>query len=164
MNTRVSVREAHLGDAPALVRLLAQLGYPGSAEFIERRIVQLLSHADARLLVAQADASVVGFISLHIVPQLALAADFCRVSYLCIDESVRGLGIGALLEHRAEQCARELGCDRIELHSSAQREAAHRFYFRQGYQESPKYLVKRLGEQRDQAAAAPSAAARNTSR
>lgn len=144
MNARVEIREAALRDTAALAQLLTQLGYPGTEDFLQRRIVQQLSHEDARLLVADTAGRVVGFISLHIIPQLALAGDFCRVSYLCVEESVRGLGVGALLEHCAEEYAREVGCDRIELHSNVRREAAHRFYARLGYQESPKYLVKRL--------------------
>ncbi len=146
MSQQLAIREAVLADAPALSRLLAQLGYPATQPFLERRLLQQLSHPDTRLLVAHAGAEVLGFISLHIIPQLALAGDFCRVSYLCVEEGSRGLGVGALLEQYAEQHARTLGCDRIELHSNARRHAAHRFYARVGYEESPKYLVKRLGE------------------
>lgn len=144
MRTPIDIREAVPQDGPALSRLLAQLGYPGTQRFLERRLLQQLSHPDALVLVAHSGGAVVGFISLHVIVQLALAGDFCRVSYLCVDESMRGRGVGVMLEQRAEQHARALGCDRIELHSNARREAAHRFYARLGYEESPKYLVKRL--------------------
>lgn len=145
------VRPATVADAAALVDLLRQLGYPGTAPFIERRISQLLAHPDALLLVAQVDARAAGVISLHFVPQLARAGDFCRISYLCVAEDARNLGIGALLEQRAVQEARARGCARIELHSAAGRVDAHRFYARQGYVESPKYLAKEI----DAGAAAP---------
>ena len=144
MNQRVDIREAVLEDGPALAGLLEQLGYPGTRSFLGRRILEQLSHPDALLLVAQTEGQVIGFVSLHVIPQLALAGDFCRVSYLCVDERMRGLGVGALLEHRAEEHARARGCDRIELHSNARRVDAHRFYARVGYEESPKYLIKRL--------------------
>lgn len=146
MSRQIAVREAVPDDGPALSRLLPQLGYPGTQPFLERRLLQQLSHPDALLLVAHAGAEVLGFISLHIIAQLALAGDFCRISYLCVEEGSRGLGVGALLEQCAQQHARALGCDRIELHSNARRVDAHRFYARVGYEESPKYLVKRLGE------------------
>ena len=45
------VREARLDDAVPLVRLLGELGYPGSDAFIDRRLRQQLGHADACLLV-----------------------------------------------------------------------------------------------------------------
>lgn len=144
MTPHVEIRQAVLNDGPALSRLLAQLGYPGTQPFLERRIAQLLSHPDALLLVAHEGNDVLGFISLHILPQLALAGDFCRISYLCVDEGMRSRGVGALLEQCAEQHARQSGCDRIELHSAWRRDAAHRFYARVGYTESPKYLVKQL--------------------
>lgn len=141
---RVSLRLARPADAAELVALMSQLGYPGTQEFIEHRLAQQLSHPDAVTLVGEADGRLAGFISLHFIPQLALAGDFCRISYLCVDERVRGLGLGALLEQAAEAQARRRGCDRIELHSHQRRVDAHRFYARQGYEEWPKYLMKRL--------------------
>lgn len=139
------IRPATAVDAAALVELLDQLGYPDTGPFIGRRVAQLLVHPDALLLVAEQDGRVLGVISLHFVPQLARAGDFCRISYLCVAEQARGLGIGALLEQRAVQEAQRRGCARIELHSAARRVDAHRFYARQGYVESPKYLAKELG-------------------
>lgn len=140
----VEIRSAVTADTPAISRLLAQLGYPANQPYVERRVTEQLAHPDALLLVAQSGAGVVGFISLHIISQLALAGDFCRVSYLCVDEDARSMGVGALLEACAERHARALGCDRIELHSNARRHDAHRFYQRCGYEDSPKYFVKRL--------------------
>jgi GNAT superfamily N-acetyltransferase len=142
------IREAVMEDGPALVRLLEQLGYPETEAFIGTRLSQQRSHPDALLLVAQRHGEVLGFISLHFIPQLALAGDFCRVSYFCVAEGARSLGIGAALEQRANAEARARGCDRIEVHSNARRESAHRFYRRQGYYDSPRYLVKRLASGR----------------
>ncbi len=144
----IQIREAVVADAPALFRLLEQLGYPETQAFIGKRLAQQQSHPDALLLVAQRHGQVLGFISLHFIPQLALAGDFCRVSYFCVSEGARSLGIGAALEQRAQAEALARGCDRIEVHSNARRESAHRFYRRQGYAESPKYLVKRLASGR----------------
>ena len=151
MTAQIEIREAVLADGPVLSRLLAQLGYPGTERFLESRMVEQLSHPEALLLVAHAAGKVVGFISLHIIPQLARAGDFCRISFLCVEEEMRGMGVGALLEQCAEQHARSLGCERIELHSNAHRVDAHRFYARAGYEESPKYLVKRLGPRQESA-------------
>jgi GNAT superfamily N-acetyltransferase len=139
-----NVRAATQADAAALVPLLAQLGYAGAEAFVERRVAEQLDHPDALLLVAEVEGAVRGFMSLHFIPQLALPGDFCRLSYLCVDQAARSLGIGAALERRAVEEARRRGCDRIELHSHERRRDAHRFYFREGYEESPKYLMKKL--------------------
>lgn len=136
------IRPARLADAPAIVELLDALGYPGTAPFIAERIAQMEDHPDAELVVAEFDGEVAGVLSLNFMPQLALAGDFCRVSYLCVDARSRGAGIGALLERHAVERARARGCDRIELHCHARRTDAHRFYARQGYEDSPRYFVK----------------------
>jgi hypothetical protein len=48
------------------------------------------------------------------------------------------------LEAKAVEVAQRRECDRIEVHCQSRRTVAPGFYKRQGYQESPKYLVKRL--------------------
>ena len=71
-----------------------------------------------------------GFIGLHFIVQLALPGDFCRITYFCVSEAARGLGVGRELEETAARLAR--GCDRIEVHCHERRVDAHRFYYRQG--------------------------------
>ncbi|XBS68131.1 GNAT family N-acetyltransferase [Acerihabitans sp. KWT182] len=139
-----SIRTAEPSDALAIQSLLADLGYPGTGDFIHGRIQQLLAHPDEALLVAEEAGRILGVISLHFIPQLALAGDFCRISYFCVDSTARGGGIGKLLESRAQELAQARHCDRIEVHCHARRTDAHRFYDRQGYVESPKYFCKSL--------------------
>ncbi|ALM86166.1 GNAT family N-acetyltransferase [Bordetella sp. N] len=140
----VEIRTPSVADAPVIAQLLASLGYPGTESFIEQRIAQLVAHPDEAVLGAWKDSVLLGIISLHFIPQLALVGDFCRISYFCVSEQARGEGIGALLESEAVSLARERGCDRIELHCHSRRVDAHRFYLRQGYEDSPKYFFKSL--------------------
>jgi GNAT superfamily N-acetyltransferase len=142
----ITLRTAHAGDRQGLCSLLEQLGYPGTESFLAARVQLLLHHADALLLVAEAEGTLLGVISAHFVPQLARAGDFCRISYLCVEQRARGMGVGAALLRRVEEEARRRGCERIELHSHARRTDAHRFYAREGYTESPKYLLKQPGQ------------------
>lgn len=146
------IRIALHTDWPAIVRLLDQLDYPDTAKFMETRLAQLLNDPAEILLVwdedsanpAASDAQILGFLSLHFIPQIALPGDFARISYFSIDETARSKGIGRKMEEHATELARERGCELIEVHCHTRREKAHAFYFRQGYEESPKYLVKRL--------------------
>ena len=142
----LSIRTATVDDSAAISALLDSLGYPDSGPFLTARITHLLAHPDAELLVATAEGqlALLGVISLHFIAQLALAGDFCRISYFCVAPQARGQGVGAQLEAYAVKLAQQRGCDRIELHCAARRLDAHRFYQRQGYQESPKYLLKPL--------------------
>lgn len=136
------LRPANLADAARIAELLVQLGYAGTEDFLLRRLTQLLSHPDAGLQVAEREQTVLGFISYHFIAQLALAGDFCRITYFCVADDARGAGVGALLEAAVTAAARARGCDRIELHCHERRTGAHGFYERLGYEESPKYLMK----------------------
>lgn len=87
---------------------------------------------------------VVGVIGLHFISQLADLGDYCRITYFCVSPHCRSQGTGAALEAQAVDLARARGCDRIEVHCHSRRTQAHQFYYRQGYTESPKYLIKSL--------------------
>ena len=133
-------------DAPAINTLLTQLGYPGTADFLPQKLAKMLDHPHEILLVAKVENQVIAFISFHIIPQIALAGDFARISYFAVDTSARSLGIGKAMEEYCTNLAQARQCDRIEVHCHSRRTDAHRFYFRQGYAESPKYLIKKLRE------------------
>jgi GNAT superfamily N-acetyltransferase len=143
----MSIRSVRLSDGPAIEQLLDQLGYTGREGFLPQKLQRMLADPGERLLVYETAAGVVAFISVHFIPQIAVAGDFARISYFSVDDSVRGQGIGREMEEYIATLAKERGCDRIEVHCHSRRSDAHRFYFRQGYEEAPKYLVKRLREQ-----------------
>ncbi|MDE1188427.1 MAG: GNAT family N-acetyltransferase [Pantoea sp.] len=141
----MKIRQAQAKDSFALSALLTELGYAGTERFIETRLTQLCNHPDEVLLVAEHGTQVLGFLSLHFIPQLALSGDFARISYFCIAEGERSKGSGQQLLSYAEQLARERGCDRMEVHCHASRLKANQFYAREGYVESPRYHIKDLG-------------------
>ncbi|MBV8327808.1 GNAT family N-acetyltransferase [Chryseobacterium sp.] len=141
----MNIRKMKEKDTEVVVSLLDQLGYAGTELFIEQKIKKLLNDADEYLAVAEDDAGkVMAFISIHIIPQIALQGDFARISYFSVHKNNRSAGIGKYLEEYCEKTARERNCDRIEVHCNFTREKAHQFYYRQGYSESPKYLIKKL--------------------
>jgi hypothetical protein len=91
-NGKLEIRNAVMADRHAIAALMAALDYQGTEAFIETRLAQLLAHPDAALLVAAAGDDVVGVLSLHFLPQLALAGDIGRISYFCVDDRIRGAG------------------------------------------------------------------------
>lgn len=141
----MTLRKATQADAARIADLLTQLDYPGTLVFIEDKIAELLVHPDEEIVVAVENGEILGFISIHFIPQIALRGSFARVSYLCVDVKARGKGVGRALEEYCVQAAASRGCDRIEIHCHSRRQRAHAFYFRQGYEESPKYFMKKLG-------------------
>jgi GNAT superfamily N-acetyltransferase len=140
----MSIRLAKPADAPAVENLLQQLGYSGTGGFLAQKLERMLDDPDERVFVYEVDGDAVALVSLHFIPQLALAGDFARISYFAVDDRFRSKGIGQEMEEYIIALARERHCDRIEVHCHWQRGDAHRFYFRQGYEEAPKYLIKRL--------------------
>lgn len=138
------IRDAVASDAAVITQLLGDLDYPNEPHAIAERIVSMAKNPDSRLLVAEEGNTVVGFISVHFIPQIALAGEFCRISYLCVSGDSRGGGIGQRLVDEAEHLSVARGCDRMEVHSHSRRVRAHQFYARAEYEESPKYLIKKF--------------------
>lgn len=140
----VGIRDAEITDWKDIKELLQQLDYSDNDSFLQDKIKTLLNHPDERLLVYEYDKKVVALISIHFIPQLALKGDFARISYFAVDNKVRSKGIGRELEEYCVSLARDRKCDRIEVHCHSRRADAHRFYYRQGFLESPKYFIKNL--------------------
>lgn len=140
------IRQAIPSDRQNIQHLLTQLEYPGTANFLEEKLERMLQHPDEVLLVYEPvpGGSIEGLLSLHFIPQIALEGDFARISYFVVDENSQSGGIGREMEEYCTRLARERGCHLIEVHCHTRRERAHRFYYRQGFEESPKYLIKRL--------------------
>lgn len=138
------IRRAKKEDWEALIPLLDELGYKGAGRFLETRLASMIEDHEEVLLVYEEDKKILAFVSLHFIPQVALEGDFARISYLSVSPSAQNRGIGREMEAWCTRLALERGCDRLELHSHNRRVDAHRFYKRLGYEESPKYFIKRL--------------------
>jgi GNAT superfamily N-acetyltransferase len=137
------IRPATSRDGPAISRLLAQLEYPGTEKFIETQLEAMLQ-SPAEVLLVWDEPPIVGFLSLHYFPMIGVGRDFAQISYLVVDDQARSEGLGRQLEETVTHLARERGCDRIVVHCNSHRTRAHDFYHRQGYIESPNYLIKKL--------------------
>lgn len=139
----MSIRPATPVDGSAISRLLTQLDYPGTEQCIVARLATMLQ-SPAEVLLVWDEPPVTGFLSLHFMPMIGVGKDFAHISYLVVDKKNRGEGIGRRLEEEVVRLAREHGCDRVVVHCHSRRTEAHAFYRKQGYEESPKYLIKKL--------------------
>ena len=140
----MSIRQARQEDWKSISSLLDQLEYPGTERFLESKIRRMIEDPGESLLVYEEKGEILGFISLHFIPQIALEGDFARISYFTVERRARSGGIGRQMEEYCTRLAMEEGCQLIEVHCHTRRSQAHSFYFRQGYEESPKYLIKKL--------------------
>jgi ribosomal protein S18 acetylase RimI-like enzyme len=131
---QVSLRRAGAGDAERLAELCGQLDYPLSPEQLQPRLVEIGQGEPNDVYVAVgADGRVLGWVQVY-VRQLLMVERHAEMGGLVVDEACRGRGIGRMLVDWAEAWAREHGCESLYLRSNVQREAAHRFYERMGYQ------------------------------
>ncbi|MCG9481578.1 GNAT family N-acetyltransferase [Acinetobacter sp. P1(2023)] len=140
----MNIRFAKSEDTQTICDLLKQMGYLQPLALIQEKFELLNNDSNSKILVAEEEDKICGFLSLYFIPQIALQGDFAKICYLCVDEKMRSKGVGHLLVQEAERLARQRGCDRMELHSGMQRPLAHQFYLREGYIEAPKYFRKAL--------------------
>ncbi len=112
--------------------MTSQLGYELPASDASDRLRRILSRSDQRLLIAEVDGAVVGWVHAAIFEFLESEA-FVLIGGLVVDARHRRRGIARLLIGHVEGWARSQGCFIVRLSSSVTRTGAHRFYGRLGY-------------------------------
>jgi GNAT superfamily N-acetyltransferase len=138
---KIRVHVAKTEDAGEVADLLRQMGYPVSESEVISRI-KLYIKPSYLLLVAKSEEVIVGFIALHIYDVLHLPAPEGRISSFCVDENVRGTGVGTMLLNAAELFFKEKGCYKIVLNSNLKRPETHQYYLNRGYQYTSKHFAK----------------------
>jgi N-acetylglutamate synthase-like GNAT family acetyltransferase len=137
------IRPGKAEDAPSLVNLLEQLGHPLSQSDVLVKIT-LFSTYEHRLLVCEVEGRVVGFISLHWFDKFHSLGKTGRITALCVEESVRDIGIGGSLLSAAEAWLKENGCREIEVTTNMRRSLSPDFYRKHRYEEQSRHFVKSL--------------------
>lgn len=97
-----------------------------------KRIEQLQHATRHAVYVACLAEAVIGWMDISIGQHLQ-SEPYCEIGGLVVSNSFRGSGIGRQLVAKAEQWAKEQGVSNMLVRSRVTREAAHRFYLREGY-------------------------------
>jgi GNAT superfamily N-acetyltransferase len=140
----LEIRAASRADGPAISRLLGQLGYEATFEFVERVLSRRSQDGLDGVFVALVRGEVAGVVSLHAHELSHVPGRLGRITALVVDEGTRGTGVGRALVERAEAFFRDAGCIRMEVTSGLRREEAHGFYRAQGFGEIARHFVKPL--------------------
>jgi len=138
----LEIRLATAEDAPALGRLLTQLGYPTEAEEIPDRLEKLYARPGTIALAAVVGGRVVGCVTVHLFQALHTSEPTAWLTAVVVDEDVRGKGVGSALVRRAEEWAIQHGAHRISLTSALRRKEAHEFYKARDYQHTGVRMTK----------------------
>jgi GNAT superfamily N-acetyltransferase len=139
------ITEAKPEDVPQLSQLLEQLGYPTSESETLFKF-NLYTQPDYKLLVARVETNVFGFIALHFHQTFHLPGPVGRITSFCVDEKIRGLGVGSLLLAAAEEYFAINTCYKMEVTSNFRRIDTHSYYLQRGYIETNRHFVKMLAK------------------
>lgn len=129
----MAVRTIAESDIPAAAVLIGQLGYEMPRPELQRRLQAVLGEANHRVWVFDDAGEVVGLLHAFFRPALDKPPEVV-VQALVIEASRRSQGVGEALMQVAETWAREKGCTSVALYSGMDRDRAHRFYERLGYE------------------------------
>jgi len=147
MTVALGVREMTSEDLLAVAALSDQLGYPVTLAELEPRLDRIRRTPYEELFVAERpDGSVAGWIHVGADPSLTHDA-VAEIKGLIVSEAYRGKGLGEELVGAAEAWCVRLGFRNVRVRSRVEREAAHGFYQRRGYQKqkTQHVFLRRLG-------------------
>jgi GNAT superfamily N-acetyltransferase len=140
----LALRSAVAADAERIAALLTDEGYPAGPSDVAERLARF-EPPSARVVVADVDGEVLGFIALHAVPRFEHDDRLVRIVALVVDSGVRERGIGRLLMDEAERFGREVGAAYVEVTAGHHRADARHLYESVGYDATmAAYLRKRL--------------------
>lgn len=130
----VKIRRARTSDAPRLAELTTQLGYPTTSAEVSKMLRKMKTGWQNALFVADSsEAGVLGWTHVSIAHLLEVGTR-AEINGLVVADGHRSLGAGALLLDAAEEWARKHGANGMSVRSKVERERAHKFYERQGYE------------------------------
>ncbi len=147
----VTIRKARAPDLPEMCGLLAEL-FSIEADFSpdrgkQFRGLELLLSGTAGLsvvLVAEADASIVGMCSLQIVISTAEGGPVGLLEDLVVRKDYRGRGIGTSLLSEIVRWSRTRNLSRIQLLRDADNPAAREFYIVNGWTETKLVCMRKV--------------------
>jgi GNAT superfamily N-acetyltransferase len=140
----VTVRPAGAADAERIASLFTDEGYPAGPSDIVARLERFGSEY-SRVLVADLDGEVLGFIAFHALPRFEHGDRIVRILALVVDSGARERGVGGRLMEAAEAAAVELGAAFVEVTAGHHRPEARHLYESLGYDATvAAYLRKRV--------------------
>jgi PhnO protein len=131
------LRPATLDDTDAVYGLICELKQKEyDRNTFAAGFAANLNNPSQRYQLALMKSEIIGLIGIQIMYPLNLNCWIGEIQELVILPQMRGLNVGQRLLAWAEEEARNSGANLMELSSGKVRTDAHRFYLREGYQQS----------------------------
>lgn len=126
----------------SLICALEETSFP--QEMFAWGFYTMLSSASHLLLVAEEEGQIVGLLHLRMEFQLHHCGTVAEIMELIVSREVRSKGIGAALLKAAREQAIQHHCIQFEVTSNQKRKQAHRFYQREGLEQTHIKLTEAL--------------------
>ncbi len=126
------IRELATDELPTVLPLIGQLNPRLPAEELKRRL-EVMIPKGYHCIAAYDDGRMVGVAGYWLGVRF-YCGEYMDVDNVVVDETLRSSGIGAQMMDWLHAKAAELGVKVVVLDSYVTYAAAHRFYFRQGYE------------------------------
>ena len=139
------LRSVKKEDSKGVKKLAEELGYPSSQEKISEILDTVIKHDDHRLIVAEKDKDLVGYI--HMVSSLRVGSDpFVEIAALSVHDAHRKIGIGKALISESQKMAEEKGVEYVRIRSNIIRQDAHKFFEQRGFKnlKTQEVFVKKI--------------------
>jgi GNAT superfamily N-acetyltransferase len=127
------IREAVIGDAPSIARLVTELGYRTTPDAMRERLGRLLDNQGYATYVAESGGEVVGVSGGTLDLYYEKDGVYARLTVLAVSPSARGSGVGRQLVDMIERWAASRGARELFVNSGFHRPDAHAFYERCGF-------------------------------
>jgi ribosomal protein S18 acetylase RimI-like enzyme len=144
MDVDLRIGDAELFDAAELAALACELGYKTTTAEMESRLVSILRDPRYKTLVARKDEKICGMIGTFSASSYLHDDLSGRIIALVVSRESRRCGIGAQLVAAAEKDFAQRGITRVTLTTRFEREEAHQFYEKLGYEQNGWRFVKQL--------------------
>lgn len=139
------IRPAVCADAAGIYTLICALEetrFP--QEIFAWGLDTMLGSPSHILLVAEEQGNIVGLLHMRMEFQLHHCGKVAEILELIVSQEVRSKGIGAALLKAARAQAVQQHCIQFEVTSNRKREKAHRFYQREGLEQTHVKLTEAL--------------------
>lgn len=134
------IRECMISDYEAIYLLnKKEMGYDFPIELTKKRLELLLKDKKHKIIVAECDKKVIGYIHVSKY-DLLYYQPLVNIMGIAVQSEYKRKGIGRLLLQSAEEWAKETGATGIRLVSGETRTDAHEFYYACGYDSKKRQL------------------------
>ncbi len=149
MENNVLIRESKKEDSPAvysLLRVIAELHKTGRPDIFVDLVSKYtldevgarLSQNDSGVFVAEYQSNVVGYVFCEVKTEGS--GKTLYIDDLCVDQSVRRMGIGRMLIDKAAEYAKQKNCCRLMLNVWEFNKSAVEFYENYGFETRSRHM------------------------